>query len=309
MIRTLDARLLVKAAAEVGEGPAWHAETGILSWVDIPQGRVHLCSADGEERGIHQIGRMVGAALPGPSGFLLAEEHGFSILSEQGGLSPVLPMLEEQRDLRFNDAKADPAGRVFAGTMAFDKTPGAGTLYRLDPGPTATPVLNRLTVSNGLGWSPDSRILWFADSAEPVIAGFDYDLATGELGGRRKKIPLQETTGVPDGLCVDDEGAVWLALWDGAAVHRYTPDGWLDTIVRVPAPRVTSCAFGGADGSTLFITTARRGMSEDDLLRHPGAGGIFVVEPSVTGPAATPWQPLTGRNTRTANETRKREHP
>lgn len=129
-------------------------------------------------------------------------------------------MLEERPDLRFNDAKCDPFGRALAGTVAMDKRPGAGGLYRLNEGPAATRLLDGLTVANGLGWSPDSGTLWFADSASPTIAGFEYDVSEGLLDRVKTSIPLQETTGVADGLCVDDEGGIWLALWGGGAVHR-----------------------------------------------------------------------------------------
>ena len=114
---------------------------------------------------------------------------------------------------------------------------------------------------------------------------------SGRLGTARQAIELRETGGKADGLCVDDEGCVWVGLWGGGAVHRYAPDGRLDTIVRVPAGQVTSCAFGGAGGSTLFITTARVGLTTDELRLEPLAGGLFVVEPGVTGPPATPWRP------------------
>ncbi len=202
----------------------------------------------------------------------------------------LLDVLADRPGLRFNDAKCDPMGRAWAGTIEAAMTPGTGTLYRLDPGPVATPVLGGLTVSNGLGWSPDARTMWFADSADRFIRGFDYEPELGRLGAGHLAIELQATAGKADGLCVDDDGYVWVGLWGGSAVHRYAPDGRLDTIVRVPAAQVTSCAFGGSDGSTLFITTARVGLSAEALQLEPYAGGLFVVEPGVTGPPATPWR-------------------
>jgi sugar lactone lactonase YvrE len=132
--------------------------------------------------------------------------------------------------------------------------------------------------------------MWLADSADRFIRGFEYEPDRGWLGAHRSTIELQETAGKADGLCVDDEGCIWVGLWAGGAVHRYAPDGRLDTIVRVPAGQVTSCAFGGSDGSTLFITTARVGLAAEDLALEPLAGGLFVVEPGVSGPAATPWR-------------------
>jgi sugar lactone lactonase YvrE len=252
---------------------------------------VFLTEASGEPRASFEIGHPVGSAMPADGGgWLLADAMGFARLERDGRLTRVLDLLADRPDLRFNDAKCDPDGRAWAGTLAADMAPGTGTLYRLDPGPVATPVLVGLTVSNGLGWSPDARTMWFADSADRRVRGFDYERRSGTLGPDRQGLDLGSAAGKADGLCVDDEGCVWVALWDGASVHRYTPHGRLDSIVRVPASRVTSCAFGGSGGSTLFITTARAELDEATLQGQPLAGGLFVVEPGVTGPPATPWR-------------------
>lgn len=291
MPRVIDASLLVDARAALGEAPLWDAANGSLVWVDILSGEVHVTSAGGERRASYSIGGAVGAAMPAAEGgWLLADATGFTRLLPDGQATVVLDVLADRPDLRFNDGKCDPAGRAWAGTIESAMTPGTGTLYRLDPGPAATPVLDGLTVSNGLGWSPDTRTMWFADSADRFVRGFDYDLSGGRLGTRRLAIELRDTAGKADGLCVDDEGFVWVGLWGGSAVHRYAPDGRLDTVVEVPASQVTSCAFGGPDASTLFITTARVGLSPEALLHEPHAGALFVAEPGVTGPAATPWR-------------------
>jgi sugar lactone lactonase YvrE len=289
MPRILDAAVLGDVRAIVGEGPLWDERRGVLSWVDIPRGEVHASSAAGQILRSYSVGRAVGAALPAAGGgWLLADADGFTMLAVDGSLTVLLGTLAERLDLRFNDAKCDPAGRAWAGSVAHDLAPGAGSLYRLDPGPVATLVLGGLTVSNGLGWSPDGRTMWFADSALPYISAFEYDPQTGAMGSARQPVPLAETSGVADGLCVDDEGSIWLALWGGGAVHRYTPDGRLDTIVRLPVERVTSCAFGGPHGATLFITTAR--LDGPEAEREPLGGALFTVTPGVTGPAATPWR-------------------
>lgn len=291
MPRTLDAALLVDAQAALGEAPQWDAREAGLVWVDILAGVVFVTTASGASRASFPIGHAVGSAMPAEDGgWLLADALGFARLTPDGRLTRLLDVLAARPELRFNDAKCDPAGRAWAGTISADMAAGTGTLYRLDPGPVATPVLGGLTVSNGLGWSPDGRTMWFADSADRVIRAFVYEVAGGRLGPGRPGVELRETAGKADGLCVDDDGCLWVGLWAGGAVHRYTPDGRLDTIVRVPATQVTSCAFGGADGSTLFITTARVGLAAERLRREPLAGGLFVAEPGVTGPAATPWR-------------------
>lgn len=290
MPRILNADRLARITADVGEGPLWNVDSGWLSFVDIPRGRIHLCAEDGTLIGTHQLDRFVGAALPAASGgFLVADAEGFSRLAADGTCTPLLPFLAAREDLRLNDAKTDRAGRAFAGSMAYDKTAGAGSLYRLEPGPAVSKVFTGLTVSNGLGWSPDDAIFWFADSAVSQIAGFDYDIASGTVGAIRHRFALQDTGDVPDGFCIDDEGCIWLALWGGWAIHRYTPAGVLDTIVKLPVRNVTSCAFGGADGATLFITTARRGLSDGELRAQPEAGDLFALRPGVGGAAATPW--------------------
>jgi sugar lactone lactonase YvrE len=289
--RVLEADLLVDARAALGEAPQWDAVEAGLVWVDILSGVVFVTSASGESRASFQIGHAVGSAMPAQGGgWLLADAMGFSRLSPDGRTTMVLDVLADRPDLRFNDAKCDPRGRAWAGTLAAGMSRGTGTLYRLDPGPVATPVLRGLTVSNGLGWSPDGCSMWLADSADRFIRGFEYEPDSGRLGPSRSTIELQETAGKADGLCVDDEGCVWVGMWAGGAVHRYAPNGRLDTIVRVPAGQVTSCAFGGSDGSTLFITTARVGLAAEDLELEPLAGGLFVVEPGVSGPASTPWR-------------------
>jgi sugar lactone lactonase YvrE len=291
MVRALDATLLVDARASLGEGPQWDVRQAGLVWVDIFPGVVFVTSVSGEPLASFEIGHAVGSAMPADDGgWLLADATGFTRLDPDGRTAPFLPLLAGRPDLRFNDAKCDASGRAWAGTIEAAMAPGTGTLYRLDPGPVATPVLDGLTVSNGLGWSPDGRTMWFVDSADRFVRAFAYEPASGQLGPGRPAVELQETAGKADGLCVDDEGCLWVGLWGGGGVHRYTPDGRLDAIVRVPASQVTSCAFGGPRGSTLFITTARIGLTDADLRAEPLAGGLFVVEPGVTGPAATPWR-------------------
>ena len=292
-VRRLRAELLATAGAALGEAPHWDARHEALVWVDIFPGSVHLTSASGRSIADMSLDRAVGAALPAADGgWLLADATGFSRLAEDGRVDPLLPFLADRPGLRCNDAKCDRLGRAWAGIIAGDMAPGSGSLHRLDAGPAAPMVLDGCTVANGIGWSPDDRTLWFADSADRSIRGFDYDLATGTLGERRHAIELAPTPGVADGLCVDDEGGVWVGLWDGGAVHRYLPDGRLDMVVELPVARVTSCAFGGPDLATLFITTARIGLTPDELAQAPRSGDLFVVRAGVSGPPATPWRTL-----------------
>jgi sugar lactone lactonase YvrE len=286
MTRTISADLVDDAGARLGEGPAYDAARDRLVWVDILGKRVHVCDRSGRRVATHDVGRHVGAALPAADGtILLAVREGFATLDAGGGVRPLLDVLGDRPELRFNDGKCDPAGRAFAGTMAYEETPGAASLYRLDPGPAATPVLDGLTISNGLGWSPDGTVMYVTDTPRRAVDAFDYDPATGSLSGRRPAV-RPEGAGFPDGMCTDDDGALWVALWGGHAVRRYTPAGRLDAEVRLPVPYVTSCCFVG---DTLFVTTAQ-GHGGEPVPPH--AGGLFAVRPGFTGPPATPWAGL-----------------
>jgi sugar lactone lactonase YvrE len=184
--------------------------------------------------------------------------------------------------VRMNDGACDPQGRFWAGTMAHDESPGAGVLYRLELDGRCTTVLAGLTISNGIGWSPDGTAMYLSDSGTGTIERFDFDGATGDIVGRRVIVEISEPGVAPDGLTVDAEGGIWVALWDGGAVRRYTSEGSLLATVPVPVDRPTSCAFGGPDLTTLFITTARHGLDETALARQPDAGRVFRVDGSAS---------------------------
>ena len=282
MVHELTAEVLVPAGATLGEGPAWDTAAGCLAWVDILGQRVHLTEADGTTRASFELDRHVGAVLPGSPEYLVVRRDGFATLDPvTGAVTPLLTVLADRPDLRFNDAKAGPGGRVFAGTMSYDESAtGQGELLRLDPGPVATRVHGPVSLSNGIGWSPDGRLMYYVDSLAKAVTVFDYDVDAATPANPRTLTKID--AGFPDGLCVDDDGCVWLALYDGWAVHRYTPAGRLDAVIRLPVANVTSCAFG--PGGRLYITTARRVGGDQPL-----AGGLFVAEPGVTGPPAVPW--------------------
>lgn len=269
--------------AQLGEGPAWDAHRGELTFVDIVAGRLYRLGPDGRPEVLLEIDGALGAALPATGGGrLLVTRTGFAATTSSGPVRTVLDVLSARPDLRFNDAKCDPAGRCFAGTLSLTGAAAAGTLYRLDDGPVATAVVRRVGLSNGLGWSPDGRLLYFVDTASGQVSALDYDLPTGVVGSGR--VLLAVDPGTPDGLCVDDAGGVWVAFWGLGTVRRYTPGGLLDTVVDMPTPNPTSCAFGGPDGDVLFITTASGGEPA------PLAGDLFALRPGVTGPAAVPWR-------------------
>ena len=280
----------IRATATLGEGPAWDQNHSALVWVDILEKTVHLQSPPGGAPRVFRLDTHVGAALPASGGgWLVVVPTGFAVLEETGTVDPLLTVHgPEQADLRFNDAKTDPSGRAWAGSMAYDERPGAGALYRLDAGPTARVILPKVGVSNGLGWSPDGRVFYYVDSLAGALRAFDYSDDSGAIANARAIAVLRPEDGYFDGLCVDDAGCIWVALWDGRCVRRYTPNGELDTVVEVPVDRPTSCCFG--PGGLLYITSARYGIPPARLREQPFAGSVFAVSVEATAQPATLWQ-------------------
>jgi sugar lactone lactonase YvrE len=273
----------------LGEGPYFDERDGRVGWVDILGKALHWRELAGGAAGELPAPDDVGAAVPRrDGGLVLCLSAGPALLDPDGAVRPLgsyadadaaagVPASAGGPRLRSNDAKADPAGRLWLGTMAYDQTPGAGALYRLDPGAAGpTRVLGGVTISNGLGWSLDATTMYYVDTPTGRIDRFDYDLATGEATGRRPFAEVDRATdGSPDGLCVDAAGGVWVAFFDGAAVRRYTPDGALERTVRLPTPQVTSCAFAGAGFDLLVITTAADGRPATDT----AAGRTYAYRP------------------------------
>ncbi len=191
--------------------------------------------------------------------------------------------------MRLNDGACDPAGRFWVGSMALDEATGAGSLYRYSRDGGLERVLEDVTLSNGLGWSPDGSTMYYIDSLTYRVDVFDFDLAGGAISDRRPFVALEDGAGTPDGLAVDDEGGVWVALWGGGALRRYSPEGELDRVLAVPADKVTACCFGGEDGRSLYVTTASVDLTAEERRRQPLAGSVFVTEVDVSGPPAQPF--------------------
>ncbi len=269
-------------AAALGEGPCWDSSSGSLYWVDIPAGRVHRLDGDGAHRS-WDAGQPVSAVVARASGGLvLAARDGFLSLDPDTGVVAPLVALGLAAGVRMNDGACDCAGRLFAGSMADDEAPERGTLYRLDPDHSVRTVIPRVTISNGIGWSPDGGLMYYVDSPTRRVDVLDYSPATGTVAGRRPFAGINAGDAMPDGLAVDADGSVWVAVWDGGAVLRFSPAGRLQQRLELPAPRVTSCAFGGPDMETLYITTAA----------GPGdrGGEVFSLRVGVAGLASHAYQ-------------------
>ncbi|MFF5963072.1 SMP-30/gluconolactonase/LRE family protein [Streptomyces collinus] len=260
----------VRADAELGEGPTWDAAAGRLLWIDILGSRLHTYDPATGRRTVRRTEQHIGAVKPRAGGGLVLNlRDGIGLLDPDDRFRWLHH--EPVPGRRANDAAIAPDGALWAGTMRYDEAPGGGTLSRVTGEGAAEVVLDDVAVSNGTGWSPDGRLMYYIDSPTRRIDVFDY--ADGRISGRRTLAVIEEGAGFPDGLTVDAEGCVWVALWEGSAVRRYTPGGELDRVIELPVPLVTACAFGGPDLTDLYVTTARTGLTEPPAL----AGSLFVV--------------------------------
>jgi sugar lactone lactonase YvrE len=245
--------------------------------VDMLAGDVLMLGANGDVSRRH-VGNIAAALRPRrQGGAVIGVERGFA-LEDADGMLTQLDELWSDETVRMNEGACDPDGRFYCGSMAYDKRTGAAGLYRLNTDRSVEIVLDGVTISNGLDWSPDGALAYYNDTATGQVDVFDYS-REGGLTNRRLFV---DTEARPDGLTVDADGGVWVALSNGGAVRRYTPDGVLDAVVELPATKVTACTFGGPRLDMLFITTSREGLAEGV---EPQAGSLFRAEAEVTGQA------------------------
>jgi sugar lactone lactonase YvrE len=262
----------------LGEGPVWD-EAGYLWWVDIKAPALLRYRPKGGETRRWPLPAPVGSAvLRKAGGLLLALQGGFAFLDpETGALQRLLDPEPETPQNRLNDGKCDGMGRFWVGSMHDPEQDPTGHLYRLDPDLRLERFTMGFVVTNGPAWSGDGATFYFNDSANRRIHAFDFDMAAGALGQRRLFAQLTPDAGHPDGQCVDAEDALWTAHWNGARLTRRWPDGTVDRTVDLPVPLVTSCCFGGEDLSTLYVTSARIGLTADALAAAPLSGGLFAI--------------------------------
>lgn len=276
------------ADALLGEGAIWDPSLGRLLWIDIVGRRLFCLDPERRENRAFDVGEMVGTVVPRTrGGVLLALHGGLALFDPASGRITRLPALPEYDPavVRFNDGKCDPSGRLWVGSMALIKGPRPlGRLYRIDADGSASVMLHDVGTSNGLAWSLDRRTLYFIDTALRRVDAFDYDDASGGIGGRRTVITVPPDLGRPDGSTLDAEGMLWIAMFEGGCVTRWNPaTGELLETIRLPVSRVTSCAFGGPDLRTLFITTSRHALPPEKLEQQPLAGRLFEVRPGSCG--------------------------
>ncbi|MCL5999340.1 MAG: SMP-30/gluconolactonase/LRE family protein [Chloroflexi bacterium] len=271
--------LIADYACECGEGPMWHPMEQRVYWVDINTGRMFRYDpATGKHEQIYQGDTIGGFTIQEDGALLLFMDRGAVKIWRDGQFTTVIDEIPAERETRFNDVFADPAGRVFCGTMPTKDR--KGRLYRLDPDGTLTIMLEDIGCSNGMGLTPDRKHLYYTDSNAYTIYLFDYDERTGALTNQRVFVTSPESEGLPDGMTVDAEGYVWSARWDGSCLVRFTPQGEENIRIRFPAKKVSSVIFGGKDYTDMYVTTAGGDQKNTD---GPLAGSLFRVNLGIRG--------------------------
>lgn len=276
-------------SAGLGEGAIWHPEKKALLWVDITGGKVYMYKPG--EGMLHDISleSMVGTVVPATGDYfaVAAQETGIFGLKKDGTKQKITDFpADALPNVRFNDGKCDPAGRFWVGTMEKTAKANAAKLYMLRDDSLHVKE-NNITISNGIVWDTNKNIMYYIDTPTQQVVAYDYEPRTGGISNKQVVVEVPKEKGSPDGMSIDAEGKLWIAHWGGNGVYRWDPEtGNLMEKIEVPAPNVTSCAFGGPDLTTLYITTAREGLSDEQLEAYPLSGSLFVIETDVKGTQA-----------------------
>jgi sugar lactone lactonase YvrE len=278
----LDFLLTINCHNDLGEGPLWDPRENALYWLDINQAKIQRRDTNGTVQVFDMPFKVTALGLRKAGGFIAASERGFHYWDGQGTALEFIAHPEQGKaGARFNDGKVDRAGRFWAGTM--DPRSATSALYRLNTNLQVNRMETDITISNGIGWSPDNKVMYYVDTLHYVVYTYDFDLAKGKLSNRRVFLQTKPDEGVPDGLTVDSRGYIWIAFYDGWRVTRYTPEGKVDKQVDLPVARPTCPAFSGPELDELYITTAIDGLPADELAQQPQAGNLFMVKPGVSG--------------------------
>lgn len=285
-LKTIRSEMVYKAEATTGEGSIWHSERNSLFWVDIEGKRLYEYSPDKKDCRVRKFDRMVSTVVPETDSTVIVslQDEIVRVNLNDGSLSSIAPIPDYEGKVRCNDGKCDPAGRLWIGTMGFGAPEGAGSLYAVGADGTVTTKLDKVTISNGIVWSADRKYMYYNDTPTGRVDRYRYDEHTGEIEYDGIAVTLPAGTGSPDGMAIDSNDNLWVAQWGGFGVYCYNPHtGELLAKVEVPAPNVASCAFGGKDMDMLYITTARAGLSEEELKEYPLSGSLFVCKTEVCG--------------------------
>ncbi len=281
-----DVELVIDTKSDLGEGAIWNHETGELLWINISAEILNFYNTELRNNKEMLTGQMIGTVVPAESGnVIVALKNGIYSLDPATGSKQLIVNPEENMEgNRFNDGKCDPAGRFWAGTMNLNGEMEKGTLYRLDKDSSIHKMIEKVSISNGIVWNPETGKMYYIDTPTQKVMSYNFNNETGEISNPQIAVEVPSEMGSPDGMTIDSEGNIWVALWGGAAVGCWNPEsGELLKKIEVPAKNVTSCAFGDSDMRTLYITTARQGTTEEDLVKFPHAGGLFKTIPGVKG--------------------------
>lgn len=280
----MDIRAISEVVSDLGEGPIWTPETNSVTWTDITQNTFHTANIDTGKTESFGVPSMIGAIAHTKDGhYIAATQKGFARISIDGQYSPLHSFLQD--DMRMNDGKVDPAGRFWAGSMALSFEKDRGSLYILETDNSYQKVLDNITLSNGMGWSPDAQYFYYIDSIPGVLKRFEYDLDNGKISNPKNLITFAAASGVPDGMSVSSDGKIVIALWDGGRIEIYEPTGAKVSEIKLGVSRPTCCTFAGPNQDILIVSTASQGIDRAD---EPLAGKILAV--TGTGLSGLPTQ-------------------
>ena len=282
----IKAELTLDAKATLGEGAIWNQKEKLLYWIDIEEGILHKFNPVSVEDKQFNLNKKIGTVVPSEKGGLIvALEDGiyhYDIINDS--ISFIVNPAENSSEIRFNDGKCDPAGRLWAGTMSLTGKQKEGALYCLNKDGTIEKKIDSVSISNGIVWSLDNTRMYYIDTPTGKVKEYDYELTTGKISFTKNAVVISPDMGHPDGMTIDSKGNLWIALWGGSAVGCWDPEnGKLLCKINVPVLNVTSCAFGGENLETLFITTASQGIPQVELEKYPYRGGLFKADPGVKG--------------------------
>jgi sugar lactone lactonase YvrE len=275
--------LMLAAKAILGEGPAWDDRDGVLYWVNIPAGEIHRFSPIDRSDRAFSVGEQIGCVAPAQAGLIVAAQNGVA------KFDPADPALRHWINPephlpgnRFNDGKCDPRGRLIAGTMDDSESAASGSVYAFEADGEWKILRSDTRISNGIAWSPDHKTMYYIDTPTRCVTAFDYDLENGLIANERVVVTFPEALGWPDGMTSDRKGRLWVGMWGGSAITVWE-NGKMIERIAIPAINVTSCAFGGKNMNELYITSARKGLSEAELKEMPLTGGLFRVITDIEG--------------------------
>jgi sugar lactone lactonase YvrE len=292
------AQIVLDTKTALGEGAIWDAKYGELLWLDIEKGKFFIYNPALNNNAVKDLGQMPGTVVPAVNGsIVVAMKSGIYVFSRKdSSLRKMKPFPETDKPFnRFNDGKCDPTGRLWVGTLSLKDEAKQGSLYMFDLNGAYHKKIDSTSTSNGIVWTSNHKKMYYIDTPCSCVMEYKFDEKSGNIDSARLAIKIPRELGYPDGMTIDSQDKLWIAHWGGFGVYRWDPiTGKMLEKINVPAKNVTSCAFGGDKLDVLYITTARKGNSEDELKQYPFSGGLFKIKPGVTGVIANYF----GENTR-----------